>query len=195
VTSPSVKFHTPVNSVAGDSVGHSILSKSTTSLASPIDQLSPKSGSIKAKPINLSYFESSHPPAKKTGIDIKQKLLPIIKVKALYNYEPKHDDELAFNTGDIIDLVVAPKVSSLHVEGDESSEDEGWSKGSINGNVGVFPLNYVKQLDKEEIEAQFGLDRVNDEDEDDPSDHDDDPTNANVRYAKNTAERYKSVKL
>ena len=54
------------------------------------------------------------------------------KFKALYSYAGQHDDELAFNVGDIITLI--------------SKEEEAWWKGELDGRQGVFPSNYVEEF-------------------------------------------------
>ena len=50
----------------------------------------------------------------------------------MYSYAGQHEDELAFNVGDIITLI--------------SKEEEAWWKGELDGNQGVFPSNYVEEL-------------------------------------------------
>ena len=128
--------------------------------------------------------------------------MPIVKVKALYDYEPQHEDELGFKQGDVIDLIV--RGGSKPGGEEDSSEDEGWSRGSINGIVfGVFPLNYVKQLEEDPLakgssssyQARGEDDDVIDDDDDDGSEHEDNNSPKSVRYGKNTAERYKTRKL
>lgn len=53
------------------------------------------------------------------------------QAKALYDFEPESGDELAFKTGDIINV----------------HEQEGeWWKGELNGTTGIFPYNYVQLL-------------------------------------------------
>ena len=59
------------------------------------------------------------------------------KFKALYSYAGQHEDELAFNVGDIITLI--------------SKEEEAWWKGELDGNQGVFPSNYVEEINCEYI--------------------------------------------
>merc|ERR1719219_2667681 len=54
------------------------------------------------------------------------------KFKALFSYAGQHDDELAFNVGDIITLL--------------SKEEEAWWKGELDGKQGVFPSNYVEEI-------------------------------------------------
>ena len=51
------------------------------------------------------------------------------RVKALYDFEPQEDGELAFRRGDIIRVV--------------NSAYEGWWKGELDGTIGIFPLTYV----------------------------------------------------
>jgi hypothetical protein len=52
--------------------------------------------------------------------------------RALYSYAGQHDDELPFNAGDIISLI--------------SKEEEAWWKGELDGRIGVFPSNYVEEI-------------------------------------------------
>lgn len=49
--------------------------------------------------------------------------------KALYHYKSEQDGDLSFNTGDIIKVHKA--------EGD-------WWEGEVNGQIGLFPFNYVE---------------------------------------------------
>lgn len=51
------------------------------------------------------------------------------RVKALYDFEPQEEGELAFRKGDIIRVV--------------NSAYEGWWKGELDGRVGIFPLTYI----------------------------------------------------
>lgn len=54
------------------------------------------------------------------------------RVKALYDFEPQEEGELAFRKGDIIRVV--------------NSAYEGWWKGELEGRVGIFPLTYIVRL-------------------------------------------------
>ncbi|XP_035995273.1 nostrin isoform X2 [Fundulus heteroclitus] len=54
------------------------------------------------------------------------------KCKALYNFTPEHDDELAFKEGDLLDLY--------------KKEENGWWIGALNGQKGHFPSTYVEEL-------------------------------------------------
>ncbi|KAG7509344.1 CD2-associated protein isoform X1 [Solea senegalensis] len=53
--------------------------------------------------------------------------------KALFDYQPQNEDELELKTGDIIDIL--------------EEVEEGWWSGSFNGKSGLFPSNFVKELD------------------------------------------------
>nr|XP_042899735.1 SH3 domain-containing kinase-binding protein 1 [Parasteatoda tepidariorum]XP_042899736.1 SH3 domain-containing kinase-binding protein 1 [Parasteatoda tepidariorum] len=54
-------------------------------------------------------------------------------VKALYSYVPVNNDELALKVHDILEVV--------------EETEEGWWKGISDGNVGMFPSNFVIELD------------------------------------------------
>ncbi|XP_042812645.1 intersectin-1 isoform X3 [Panthera tigris] len=61
----------------------------------------------------------------------KPTVLPAVcQVIGMYDYVAQNDDELAFNKGQIINVL--------------NKEDPDWWKGEVNGQVGLFPSNYVK---------------------------------------------------
>ncbi|XP_020851566.1 intersectin-1 isoform X1 [Phascolarctos cinereus] len=61
----------------------------------------------------------------------KSLALPTVcQVIGMYDYTAQNDDELAFNKGQIINVL--------------NKEDPDWWKGEVNGQVGLFPSNYVK---------------------------------------------------
>ncbi|XP_071609923.1 intersectin-1 isoform X3 [Heliangelus exortis] len=61
----------------------------------------------------------------------KSAALPsVCQVIGMYDYTAQNDDELAFNKGQIINVL--------------NKEDPDWWKGEVNGQVGLFPSNYVK---------------------------------------------------
>ena len=53
---------------------------------------------------------------------------------ALYDYTKEKEDELTFTKGEIIDVV--------------KKYDDGWYEGLCNGEMGIFPGNYVEVLGK-----------------------------------------------
>jgi hypothetical protein len=56
---------------------------------------------------------------------------PISMATAIYDYVGQHCDELTIRPGDVIQV--------LH------KQDDGWWKGELNGNVGIFPATYVQE--------------------------------------------------
>ncbi|CDQ56842.1 unnamed protein product [Oncorhynchus mykiss] len=58
--------------------------------------------------------------------------------KALFDYMPQNEDELELKMGDTIDI-------------DEEVE-EGWWSGTMNGKSGLFPSNFVKEIETNEDE-------------------------------------------
>ncbi|MEE6467933.1 hypothetical protein FKM82_008118 [Ascaphus truei] len=57
-------------------------------------------------------------------------LPPTCQVIGMYDYIAQNDDELAFGKGQILNVL--------------NKEDPDWWKGELNGQVGLFPSNYVK---------------------------------------------------
>lgn len=70
----------------------------------------------------------------------------VSRVRALFDFQPSEPGELQFKKGDIIAVL--------------ESVYKDWWKGSLRGQVGIFPLNYVEKLsdptpDELEREAQM----------------------------------------
>ena len=53
-----------------------------------------------------------------------------------FDYDGEQSDELTLHTGDIVTIL-------------EKDVNEGWSKGELNGKIGLFPDNFVKMLPPE----------------------------------------------
>ncbi|XP_068609718.1 CD2-associated protein [Brachionichthys hirsutus] len=53
--------------------------------------------------------------------------------KAIFQYQPVNEDELELTIGDIIDIT--------------EEVEEGWWSGTLNNKSGLFPSNFVKELD------------------------------------------------
>uniref|UniRef100_A0A7N5KB77 Intersectin-1 n=1 Tax=Ailuropoda melanoleuca TaxID=9646 RepID=A0A7N5KB77_AILME len=54
----------------------------------------------------------------------------VCQVIGVYDYSAQNDDELAFSKGQIINVL--------------NKDDPDWWRGEVNGQVGLFPSNYVK---------------------------------------------------
>ncbi|XP_047244389.1 CD2-associated protein isoform X2 [Girardinichthys multiradiatus] len=61
--------------------------------------------------------------------------------KVEFEYQPVNEDELELKVGDVVDII-------------EEVED-GWWSGSLNGKSGLFPSNFVKELETVEEEAEI----------------------------------------
>ncbi|KAJ4407958.1 ESCRT-0 subunit protein hse1 [Didymella pomorum] len=67
----------------------------------------------------------------------------VSRVRALYDFQPSEPGELQFKKGDIIAVL--------------ESVYKDWWKGSLRGQTGIFPLNYVEKLQdptREELERE-----------------------------------------
>lgn len=70
----------------------------------------------------------------------------VSRVRALYDFTPSEAGELAFRKNDIIAVL--------------ESVYKDWWKGSLRGQTGIFPLNYVEKLQdptKEELERDANM--------------------------------------
>ncbi|XP_008581909.1 PREDICTED: CD2-associated protein [Galeopterus variegatus] len=80
-----------------------------------------------------------HPQTKNIKKKIKKR-----QCKVLFEYTPQNEDELELKVGDIIDI--------------NEEVEEGWWSGTLNNKLGLFPSNFVKELevtdDGETHEAQ-----------------------------------------
>ncbi|XP_028996935.1 CD2-associated protein [Betta splendens] len=53
--------------------------------------------------------------------------------KVLFDYHPQNEDELELKAGDIVDIT--------------EEVEEGWWSGTVNGKSGLFPSNFVKEVE------------------------------------------------
>ena len=67
----------------------------------------------------------------------------VSRVRALFDFQPSEPSELQFRKGDIIAVL--------------ESVYKDWWRGSLRGQTGIFPLNYVEKLQdptREELERE-----------------------------------------
>uniref|UniRef100_A0A803V0W8 CD2 associated protein n=1 Tax=Ficedula albicollis TaxID=59894 RepID=A0A803V0W8_FICAL len=69
-----------------------------------------------------------HPPSKAFKKKSKKR-----QCKVLFEYIPQNEDELELKLGDVIDII--------------DEVEEGWWSGILNGKAGMFPSNFVKELE------------------------------------------------
>ncbi|KAI1912459.1 ESCRT-0 subunit protein hse1 [Ophidiomyces ophidiicola] len=74
--------------------------------------------------------QAQTPPSQ--GIPSGTTAATVSRVRALYDFQPSEPGELQFQKGDIIAVL--------------ESAYKDWWKGSLRGQVGIFPLNYVEKL-------------------------------------------------
>lgn len=63
----------------------------------------------------------------------KKDVSRIRRCRVAFSYKQDHEDELNLNVGDVIEVV--------------GEEEEGWWRGHLNGKEGVFPSNFVVELE------------------------------------------------
>ncbi|NWS40510.1 CD2AP protein, partial [Probosciger aterrimus] len=81
-----------------------------------------------------------HPPSKSFKKRSKKR-----QCKVLFEYVPQNEDELELKLGDVIDI--------------NEEVEEGWWSGTLNGRTGLFPSNFVKELEvADDGETQDSLD-------------------------------------
>uniref|UniRef100_A0A3Q2YQV5 Osteoclast-stimulating factor 1 n=1 Tax=Hippocampus comes TaxID=109280 RepID=A0A3Q2YQV5_HIPCM len=74
----------------------------------------------------------------------RKQLLKKRQCKVLFEYQPQNEDELELKVGDILEIT--------------EEVEEGWWSGVINGKSGLFPSNFVKEVDvaKEDGDSNDG---------------------------------------
>lgn len=86
---------------------------------------------------------SSQPQADPQPVPSGTTAATVSRVRALFDFQPSEPGELQFRKGDIIAVL--------------ESVYKDWWKGSLRGQTGIFPLNYVEKLQdptKEELERE-----------------------------------------
>ncbi|KAL1960356.1 hypothetical protein VTO42DRAFT_8316 [Malbranchea cinnamomea] len=97
----------------------------------PIPQDSTKTQQQQQQPQNTSAASESQA-APVTGIPSGTTAATVSRVRALYDFQPSEAGELQFRKGDVIAVL--------------ESVYKDWWKGSLRGQVGIFPLNYVEKI-------------------------------------------------
>ncbi|KAL0486917.1 hypothetical protein AKO1_012135 [Acrasis kona] len=92
-------------------------------------QLDNSEGKVTSPPNNVNVIPPSPIPTVDMSTPVTMNLNVIKRVKVLYDYTPTGDEELAMMENDIVDVL-------------EVVED-GWWVGSLRGNQGFFPCNFV----------------------------------------------------
>ncbi|XP_064080025.1 SH3 domain-containing kinase-binding protein 1-like isoform X7 [Macrobrachium nipponense] len=72
------------------------------------------------------------------------------RCRVVFSYAPQHDDELALCVGQTITIL--------------QEVEEGWWKGVLDGQVGMFPSNFVENLEEDDIStksAESNLENIN----------------------------------
>ncbi|XP_067137329.1 SH3 domain-containing kinase-binding protein 1-like [Centruroides vittatus] len=104
-----------------------------------IKKLTPVESSADKKPI------LKKPPPLPANAENAPKLPPKPvreQAQVIYPYEAQNDDELTLKKGDIITIIT------------KEVEDKGWWKGELNGQIGVFPDNFVELVRIEEVQLR-----------------------------------------
>ncbi|XP_023243249.1 SH3 domain-containing kinase-binding protein 1-like, partial [Centruroides sculpturatus] len=104
-----------------------------------IKKLTPVESSADKKPI------LKKPPPLPANAENAPKLPPKPvreQAQVIYPYEAQNDDELTLKKGDIITIIT------------KEVEDKGWWKGELNGQIGVFPDNFVELVRVEEVQLR-----------------------------------------
>jgi signal transducing adaptor molecule len=96
------------------------------------------------EPKTESSTSTSSAPASQTQATTSQAVQPgtsaatVSRVRALFDFQPSEPGELQFRKGDIIAVL--------------ESVYKDWWKGSLRGQTGIFPLNYVEKLPDPTVE-------------------------------------------
>lgn len=78
---------------------------------------------------------------KDTGVVLRNKKdsKRIRQCRVVFSYKQDHEDELNLNVGDIIEVL--------------GEEEEGWWRGVLHGKIGVFPSNFVEEIQVDKLKS------------------------------------------
>jgi signal transducing adaptor molecule len=94
-------------------------------------------------PQDASAAPSSQPAQPSQPVPSGTTAATVSRVRALFDFQPSEPGELQFRKGDVIAVL--------------ESVYKDWWKGSLRGQTGIFPLNYVEKLQDpttEELERE-----------------------------------------
>lgn len=137
------KHNSNNNSINNSGSGHKAIPKKPPPPAPMPDQSNSDSSTEAApvlppKPSTAQLSASLNQAASHTQASsyLIKKQSPIIReqAKVIYNYEAQNSDELTIEEGDIINVI------------NKQIEDQGWWKGELRGQIGVFPDNFVELI-------------------------------------------------
>jgi len=96
------------------------------------DKSAPSSSQQPASAAELSAQTSGTPAGGPHPISSGTTAATVSRVRALFDFQPSEPGELQFRKGDVIAVL--------------ESVYKDWWKGSLRGQTGIFPLNYVEKL-------------------------------------------------
>ncbi|CAI5444463.1 unnamed protein product [Caenorhabditis angaria] len=129
---PPSQFSSQYDTLPEDSWGDEPEEKMPAHISSQYD-LPPPSFEQQPEEPKQSYTSTTITPPKIDQYDFPPSVEESLKAMALWDYQAADDTEISFDPDDIIT--------------DIDQVDEGWWKGkSPNGQIGLFPANYVKLL-------------------------------------------------
>ncbi|KAJ5646638.1 hypothetical protein N7490_003010 [Penicillium lividum] len=103
----------------------------------PVAQAGPSAAAATSRPETTS--PAAELPAAATGpVPSGTSAATVSRVRALFDFQPSESGELQFRKGDIIAVL--------------ESVYKDWWKGSLRGQTGIFPLNYVEKLTDPTVE-------------------------------------------
>ena len=107
-------------------MSEALINRSLTNIRTELDFL------LENKVISRDFYDEFNRRLPRNGGEQNKAKRTNVFVEAIYPYEPQQSDDLRLNVGDKIEIL---EVLS-----------ENWSRGKCNGQIGVFPSNYVKPI-------------------------------------------------